>query len=122
MQPLALQYPSICVSAEFGVGQATIKHDVPPEEMDLSKVGFVLCEVAPPETNVLHPALPYRTRDRPSRLVFPLCGRCKLKGGGGAALHAVERGVPCFRRGGPRAGAVSAQRRGQETAWRVVGD
>lgn len=62
-------YPYVCKYAKFPIGHPTVYFgkDIPSDLF-----GILKCKILPPQ-NLLHPVLPYRTRNK---LTFPLCRTC----------------------------------------------
>ena len=62
-------YPYVCKYAHFPIGHPTVYvGDQIPDKVE----GLLKCKILPPQ-NLLHPVLPYRTRNK---LMFPLCAKC----------------------------------------------
>jgi hypothetical protein len=76
-------YPAICKYGLYVVGHPTVKvrgfkKDPNTGDFDLENlVGLIQCKMLPPP-NLHHPVLPYRT-GTPSKLTFPLCGKCAVE-------------------------------------------
>lgn len=62
-------YPYVCKYSKFPIGHPVIffGNDIPMEVF-----GIIKCKILPPQ-DLLHPVLPYRTRNK---LTFPLCRTC----------------------------------------------
>ena len=62
-------YPWVCKYAKLPLGHPEVYRDTDiPDRVE----GLIKCKVLPPQ-NLLHPVLPYRTRNK---LLFPLCRTC----------------------------------------------